>query len=418
MKLYTLFATVCLTITGCQPTTDCPTPDNSPTNADEHQTLVLQEEITEIMTTDPEDNLHLYQYLSDRDQTVSLRITLIDGPTAGRNAYLQVAIQTSDGEEIAFPAVNQDNSQLRDIALSAGESVSLELSSFGIFQSEFYRYSIELLPTLENALHQDPVSYEPNNTLSIAHPLKIGQAVTSELMLGSTDQYDIYSIDASAGGIYTISLINRQGSGSSTSGGLRLDVLDETGAPLVQQVDFQQYEGEHFMVTPERDGKMFIRISSPIGTIFQNNYFQYQLSVWPSVSSVGVDSITNEPNDSPALAIPVALEETVNSDLQRGPTDFVDCYAAELTAGKSYTLTVSALDGPNRSNEANLRLKVLSRDGNSVLLPEQRIAHQQTQTFTLQSLVDSSAIIQLYYKKTLGHELNYHQYRFTVSEMP
>lgn len=380
--------------------------------------LVLQREVAHFMTVDPEDNLHKYYYKSEDDQTVSLRLTLIEGPNRGRNSFLNASLETSTGRTISFPSVPHDNTGLLDIELSQDEILIVNVSSYGIFTESFYDYTLELLPETDKGLIQDDEFMEPNNTIATAYRLTSGKMVHSELQLGSTDQYDIYRVDLTAGINYTVSFTNKYGNGSSTVGGVRLEVTDKNKTPLVSKVDFQQNEAGHFVLTPTKTGQYYIHVYSPVNSVFNNDYFKYDLVLWPEHEQLGalVNHQTLEPNDSSPLAIPVNLGEQVTSELAQGPNDFIDHYKISLAAGGQYQLAVEAIDGPARSLLANLRVAVVSEDGARILMEEKLIKKGQTLYYTLVPVHDTTAIIRLYYNLTRGHEVDYHQYKLSIEQ--
>lgn len=380
--------------------------------------LTPQREVSHFMTVNPTDSLHKYSYKSDENQTVSLRVTVIEGPNGGRRSSLNVDIQSNLGRTISFESVFNDNSYVKDITVSKDEELLIKISSYGVFKEEYYEYSIEILPETDNGLIQDDEYFEPNNTQATAYPLALSTLITSELLIGSIDQYDTYSIDLKGGINYTVSMINQYGNGHTTTGGLRLEVFDKNKNPLLSVVDFHQYQGGHFVLSPTLDGKYFVRIYSPIGTVFRNTYFKYDLAVWPQhdhISSI-VDTKTYEPNDSIPLANSINLGEVIQSELETGPNDFIDNFEIQLAAGGHYELEVTSLDGPKRSSQAALRVEVVSNTGMYILMDESRVLPGQTLNYVLSPVHDTTAVIKLYYNLTVGHEADYHLYRLSVAQ--
>ncbi|MFD2230685.1 PPC domain-containing protein [Alkalimarinus sediminis] len=380
--------------------------------------LELQQEITHFMTADPEGNLDKYYFKSEKDQTVSLRITLIESPNKGILSHLQSNIETSTGRKISSMVIPHNNTGLVDVYLEKDESLMVDLSRFGVFVYEYYEYSIELLPATGNGLIQDDEHFEPNNTTATAYPISSRGILQSELLLGSVDQYDVYRVDLEAGVNYTVSLTNHQGNGRSAVGGLRLEVTDKNQTPLVSMVDFRQYEAGHYVVTPTQTGQYFIRVSSPVNSISNNDYFKYDLALWPEHQQL--DTLFNhqtlEPNDTAPLAVPINLGEQVTSELERGPNDFIDNYTLPLVAGGQYQLSVSAIDGPARSLLANLRVVVINKNETQILMEERLINKGETLNYVLAPLHDTEAVVRLYYTPTSGHQVDYYKYQLSIEQ--
>ncbi len=407
-QLYTSLLSSLL-ITGCDKKTDPghPSPHIPSTQ------LSLQIEETEIFTTNPNDYQRQFIYTSDKDQTLTFRASVVSGPFGGGvNSALITKLRTSLERLIEIDDVLPSNSVWKDFDVKKGETVNLTISSFGTFRDEFYEYEIELLSSNQNGLARDKDTFEPNDSLNIAMPSNLNTIYSSVMETGSRDQCDIYKYNLSEGLDYTLSTTNLVGSGSSTTGGLQFSITDQASNPVIQKFDLNQYQGQHSEFSVDKTGDYFLTICSPRGTIYQNSYFKYLASIWEP-RHVWPDRFTGsdyEPNDSTSLAYEIDVSEKISSFLELGPEDHIDSYMVKLYPGNRYSFDVIALNGPNRSDLSRLRLKVFDKNSGRAMVPETSLSIGESRSFSVEVSEPTSAIIQLYYQPTSGHESDIHEY--------
>lgn len=378
--------------------------------------LSLQNIETQIFTTNPNDYQRLFTYTSPTDQALTLRLSAVNGPLGGVNSKISTDFRTSSDRTVEIEDLLTKNTFWKDFELKAGESLYLTLSTFGTFRDEFYEYEVELLPSNLNGLARDTDTFEPNDTLNIAAPSDLNIIYSSELEAGSHDQCDTYKYSLSEGLDYTLSTTNLAGSGSSTTGGLQFTITDQNLNPVVSTFDLNQYQVRHEEFSVDTAGNYFLRICSPKGTIYQNSYFRYLASIWEprNAWSDPFSGTDYEPNNSSALAFEIDVSEKVSSFLAQGAEDYVDSYAVKLYPGNPYQLDVTVVNGPNRNDQARLRLKVFDKKTGHVIVPETPLSIDTSESFLLDVKESLEAVIQLYYQPSLGHEGDIHEYKFNL----
>ncbi len=265
-------------------------------------------------------------------------------------------------------------------------------------------------------MQQNEHSLEPNETPNTAYLQNLNSAIDSELLLGSLDQSDVYAFELSSSTTYTLSALTRLGPSSSTIGGLRFEVIDRDSNPVTPEFDLHQGQQNSIDIKPPSDDRYFLKISAPDGTIYEQDYFDYLVSVWEPRNSWGdpFSGENYEPNESAQLAYVIDVSEQVASNLDMGVGDQIDMYKVNLYPGNKYRLSVTATDGPNRGNLAALRLKVVDSGNTRLFIPEQTLAVGSTYTFDIAADSVADAIIQLYYIPTSGHEQDSHAYELNI----
>ncbi|WP_255374962.1 MULTISPECIES: pre-peptidase C-terminal domain-containing protein [unclassified Oleiphilus] len=236
--------------------------------------------------------------------------------------------------------------------------------------------------------------------------------------MGGEDKVDVYQYSLTKGTIYSIKSVNLQGSGSTTAGGLQFEVIDEDGSPVVSNYDLHQDIASSGEFSVTETGTYYLRILSQLGTIYQNDYFKYEVAIWePRETWDNPHSTENnmEPNETPRLAYAVDVSQPIVSQLEMGSRDNVDSYAVALYPGNQYLLTVTATDGPNRSSASRLQIKVTDEDGTVSFVPESPLSVGVEQQFIIESLTQTNAVIELFYNYTNGHLEDYHAYEFEVT---
>ena len=407
VKQLAIYLLICLFIAGCD------NGDKPKQQAENKGTsITLQNKIYDILTTDVNDYTKTYTYISDKNQTLTLSITNIQGPRGGTLSALKSELKTYEGREIEFGDIGHNNTIWADIDLSSGETLNITLSSFGTFRDEFYEYEIVLLPSASTDLIIDGVTLEPNNTKNIATEIELNNLISSELLVGSTDQSDTFRINLEDGVKYTLSALNVQGKSSSTIGGLRFELNDSNNNPTMTVFDLKQAIGSNLEFTPKSAGAHYLTVFSPPGTIYQNEFYSYEFTIWEPRGHWDNPYSGDyfEPNETAALAYEIDVSQEISSDLKVGPRDFADSYALKIYPGNNYSVSITATDGPNRSALSNLRFIVTDQSGKLFLSPEQRISVGQKKVVELSTSSITSAIIKLYYMPTSGHERDYHAY--------
>ncbi|KZZ32642.1 hypothetical protein A3755_09390 [Oleiphilus sp. HI0085] len=400
------------------PGSEDPSPED-PNTGSTAEVLSLQMPLLRELTTDLEDNTKEFRYTSPKEQTVTLRVSNVEGPNSGINSFLFIDAKSPTGSVFVEESVSATNTFNTDIELDKNEVLDIELSCFGTFCDDYFEFEVEVLPSsLDGELDQNTETFEPNETNNTAKLAELNKTYLSELLIGGEDKADVYQYSLTKGIIYSIKSVNLQGSGSTTAGGLQFEVTDEDGSPVVSNYDLHQdiASSSEFSVT--ETGTYYLRVLSQHGTIYQNDYFKYEVAIWePRETWDNPHSTGNnmEPNETPRLAYAVDVSQPIVSQLEMGSRDNVDSYAVALYPGNQYLLTVTATDGPNRSSASRLQIKVTDEDGTVSFVPESPLSVGVEQQFIIESLTQTNAVIELFYNYTNGHLEDYHAFEFEVT---
>jgi hypothetical protein len=378
--------------------------------------LNLSSPINDVFTVSESDFMKRYSYTSDEDQVITLRISVLEGPTGGTNSAIDTELTLDKDREIDIDNVLPRDTSWKDIDLKTGETIDLDLSAFGTFRSDYYEFEVEIMPGTKGGLLQDAETYEPNDTKNTSSSPELNNVYNSELLTGHTDQCDVYRYDLARGVDYTLTTTALFGNGSSTTGGIKFSLIDNANTPVIPMYDLSQSLGQNTVFNPTQSEPHFLQLCSPSGTVFQNNFFEYEFAIWEPRESWAdpFSGISYEPNDSAALAYEVDINEHISSELLIGPEDYIDAYRVTLWPTNTYELTVTPTEGPTRSNLSRLKIKVTDLTGEHLLLPEKSLNVGVTESFILEPSTWMDGIIHIYYSPTTGHERDYHAYELKV----
>lgn len=381
--------------------------------------LSLQTPLLSEFTTNREDSSKEFRYTSPVAQTVTLRVANIEGPNNGRNSYLFIYAQSPSGSVFVDEGVSVTNTFNTDIELDQNEVLDIELSCYGTSCDYYFEFEVEVLPSSSSeSLEQSADTFEPNETRNTAKLAELNTAYESELLLGSEDKVDVYQYSLTKGTIYSIKSVNLQGSGSTTAGGLQFEIIDENGSPAATNYDLHQSIAESMEFSVTESGVYYLRVLSQHGTVYQNDYFRYEVSVlepretWDNPYTTENDY---EPNETPSLAYEVDVSQPIESQLDMGSLDNVDSYSFLVYPGSQYLLSITATEGPSRSSASRLQVEVTDENGTRLFVPEAPLSVGVKQQFTIGSLTQTNAVIKLYYNYTNGHVEDYHAYEFEVT---
>jgi len=350
------------------------------TSSIDYKQLELQEELIEQLSTDINDYIAYYSYVSDVNQTISLRVTNSFGPVAGKLSNLQTDITTSGGRVIESDSVKSGDTVWEDIQLNVGETLFIALSAFGTFRDEYYEYSLEIYPSQDNGLFIDDDTFEPNDTKNISTNVLLNTTYRSELMAGSIDQKDIYKFSLLAGKTYSLVSTIHQGPSSATIGGIQFSLTDDNDNPVFAAFDMVQNQNKADEFTPNITGTYYLKINSPLGSIYAHSFYSYSTAIWESRIDwqnpyEGEDF---EPNETESIAFEMDINQIIESQLARGADDQIDMYKLLMYPSNKYQISITATDGPNRSSLSDIRFKITSKNGEIVLAPEQTIRVGET----------------------------------------
>jgi hypothetical protein len=406
-----IFIISAITLTACHSQKS-----RNKTSSISYQQLALQEELIDQFSTDTNDYISHYSYVSDVNQIITLRVTSSLGPVAGKLSNLQTEITTSTGKMIESDSVKSGDTIWEDIQLNEGEALYIKLSALGKFRDEYYEYALEIYPSQTNGLFFDGDTFEPNDTKNISTNALLNTTYRSELMAGSIDQKDIYKFSLLAGKTYSLLSTIHQGPSSTTIGGIQFSLTDENDNPVFAAFDMVQNQNKADEFTPNITGTYYLKINSPLGSIYEHSYYSYSTAIWESRIDWQnpYEGDDFEPNETENLAFEMDINQTIESQLTRGADDQIDMYRLLMYPSNKYQISISATDGPNRSSLSNMRFKITSKNGAIILAPEQTIRVGENSVIELSVNNMTDAIIEIYYTPTSGHESDYHAYRLAA----
>lgn len=194
-------------------------------------------------------------------------------------------------------------------------------------------YSFRLVPSTNRGLLHDNLSFEPNDAPSIAAPLCVGTQITSEA-LGPNDRDDFFTAQLDASASYTLKLHRI----ATVVRGITMG----SGDQLRNVLPSATFGGS---------GTTFEDFVPPVSGLatLEASGGPCDVAILPGTDFGLVhDQVTFEPNDSPNLAMPLALGSTVSSEFGSSD-DIADVFRVSVVTGTSYTLHLTRLSTLTRS---------------------------------------------------------------------
>jgi len=391
MSLRILILLAASFLTACSGAGDESTRDPLAAAIASAQPLALQDLITDTILPSDTSTSDYYRVQVDANETYSVDLFIENSATSLSG---HIRIFNKDGIEL-LPSRLASTLLTSYFEFSTGNNTEVFVEiSIEYPSSVHFQYQLALYPSTDNGLLQDADSFEPNNTLSTAHPIALQQTINKALAAGTLDHRDIYAVDVLAGQTYTVMTTFTNGTATGAGTDLQLTVSDDQGALFVNEQSIAYAQTTYNEISPLQTGKLYIALYSPRAA--QNRYYGYQLSVLPATDNGLIqDGLTFEPNNSASTAYPINLETLYTTELQDGTEDHMDFYAIDVSAGETYSVML-ANDTGVRTGVYNLvYLSVKESDG-TVLLDESGINNSSSNAFEFVATQDTKAVISLY----------------------
>lgn len=353
--------------------------------------LALQSLITDTIQPSDPGTSDLYRVQVDSDKTYSIDL-FIESSATSLPGYIRVF--NKDGTQL-LPSTLASTLLTSYFEFSTGSNtevfveVSIEYPS-----SVHFQYQLAVYPSTDNGLLQDAVSFEPNNTISTAHPIALQQTINNALAAGTLDHRDIYVADVLQGQTYTVMTTFTNGTSTGAGTDLQLTVSDDLGALLVNEQSIAYAQTTYNEITPLQTGKLYIALYSP--RVAQDRYYGYQVSILPAADNGLIqDDQSYEPNNSASTAYPIELETLYTTNLQNGTEDHMDFYAVDVTTGETYSVML-ANDTGVRTGAYNFVYLTIKESDGTVLLDESGINNSSSNAFEFVATQNTQAIISIY----------------------
>ncbi len=372
--------------------------------------LLLQTPVTSELTGN-EDYLDYYTLDVVAGETYS--VSLSNLATSYSHIYLVINNGAADlvleGDNNYMRVVKATNKFYEFTATQSGP-LTLKIYPEGGYIAQNYFYQLAIYPAIDKGLIQDDLSFEPNNTASMATSVSLQTLVSSELS-GGVDYVDYYSLDVVAGQTYNMMLSNLAVSYAHlylviNDGSTNL-VLEGSNAYMAVEKGIT----EIYEFKPIKSGRITIKINS--SSAYFGNYFGYEFIIYPSTDNGLLQSnISFEPNNTPSMASPFQLQSIVNSELT-GIDDHIDYYSTEVVAGQVYTISLTNL--ANSYHDIYLRIN----DGASDFVLESgslNMIVSKGQTEAYEFVPTQSGKITLRIFPITAYNAQYFAYEFNVSQ--
>lgn len=385
-KIIVLFVFI-LALSACGGSSD----DPAGINTDNASPLALQDLVTGTIQPGDSSTSDLYRVQVDQNKTYSIDLFIEQSVTS-----LPGHIRVFNKEGTLLLPSNLASTLLTSyFEFSTGNNTEVFIEvSIEYPSSIHFQYQLAIYPSSDNGLLQDSISYEPNNTLSTAHPLALQQTIDNALAAGTLDHRDIYAVDVLEGQTYTVMTTFTNGISTGAGTELQLSVSDDLGTLFVNEQSIAYEQTTYNEITPQQTGKLYIALFSPRAA--QDRYYGYQLTVLPAADNGLVQNdLSYEPNNSATTAYPINLETLYTSDLQDGTEDHMDFYSIDVTAGETYSVMLSNDTGVHTGVYNFVYLTVNESDG-TVLLDENAINNSSSNAFEFVATQDTQAVISIY----------------------
>jgi len=365
--------------------------DSTGINTDNAVSLSLQDLVTDTILPSDSSTSDLYRVQVDPNKTYSIDLFIENSATSLPG---HIRVFNKDGT-LLLPSNLASTLLTSYFEFSTGGNTEVFIEiSIEYPSSVNFQYQLAIYPSTDNGLLQDSISFEPNNTLTTAHPLALQQTINNALSAGTLDHRDIYAIDVLEGQTYTVMTTFANGTSTGAGTDLQLTVSDDLGALFVNEQSIAYAQTTYNEITPQQTGKLYIALYSP--RVAQHRYYGYQLSVVPAADNGLIqDNLSFEPNNSASTAYGIDLETLYTSELEDGTEDHMDFYTIDVTAGETYSIMLANDTGMRIGAYNFVYLTVRESDG-TVLLDENAINNSSSNAFEFVATQDTQAVISLY----------------------
>jgi hypothetical protein len=293
--------------------------------------LVLGEKAATQLST-PDDKTDNFVFHAEAGVTYTLMVSALKctGSPGGNYVYITAKSLATTG-----PTTQLNNKQLY-----FGTQASYEIESnvtadelVTVTGSQSCSYSLKVVPSTAQGLEHG-ADHEPNDTPSSGRRFALAERVASSLTAPS-DTTDYFLVPVQANVTYSLHVSAEHCSPSNAWVSVTGDSLG-SGAPVKNVGATSVYFGTVM-------NKEFTTITSgeELLAFTTSQSCEYEFYVLPSTVCGFEHGPDDEPNDTAAIAVPIALDEKTSGDLSK-PGDLSDYYSFAVEPNTKYTLLLSA----------------------------------------------------------------------------
>ncbi len=338
----------------------------------------LGSEVTSRLTSAASDAVDCYAFPVEAGVTYSLVMNRVSGPTAyGTSDNLFYEVTTDSGIVLLESSnIGSNAAMYHEMVVDTSEVATLCVSAGS--PTTQYEYAFRIDEDWRHALEQDDATFEPNNTVSTAYPLTLGEEWTSRITALQADFVDCYRFDVEAG--ITYSLVMDRVSGPTaygTSDNLFYEVTTDSGIMLLESSNIGSDAAVYHEMAVDTSEVATLCIEGGA----HDAQYDYTLRIdedW--AHGLVQDDVTYEPNNTVATAYPVSLGTDWSSRFTTSEADYVDCYRFGVAAGTTYTLTVEEVSGPTAYGTSDNLFYELTTESGVLLVPEDNIGNNSANT--------------------------------------
>lgn len=224
-------------------------PNNTPATG---YPLCVGGEMESLFTVSEADFVDCYHFEAVAGIRYSLTLEKVSGPTGVSGGDDMVYdVVTDEGIELLPPTRISGNAALyHEMQADITENANLCIAAGAV--AEQYTYAFRLDEDWQNGLIQDPTTFEPNNTPSVAYPVDMGSTWSSRFTTSQADYTDCFRLDVEAGATQTLSVEKVSGpSGVSGGDDMVYDLVTASGVILVEATRISGNSALNHEFTPD-----------------------------------------------------------------------------------------------------------------------------------------------------------------------
>ena len=297
------------------------------------------------ITTERSEMVDCYRFEMEADVTYSVMVEKTSGAggNAGTSDNLFVELTTPSGIEHLDYSIEDNRAYIDQLAPTLVSELATLCFRAGAHGSQ-YDYRFRVNEDWKNDLEHDDVTFEPNDTQAMAYLAPLGDVVESTITTDRSEMVDCYRFDMEADVTYSVMVEKTGGAGGSAGTGDNLFV-ELTTPSGIDHLDYSIGDDRAYIhqLAPTLVSEL-ASLCFRAGAHASSYQYRFRIDV-DRQHGLEHDDTTFEPNDTPAMAYPISLEETVVSSLTTVPSEYIDCFEFGVEAGTSYYVTIEKTDG-------------------------------------------------------------------------
>lgn len=239
---------------------------------------VLQETVSNYLAAGTLGHKDVYSVEVVAGKTYTIMTTFSSGTPTGAGTDLLLEVTDEQGRLLQNESrIAYGQTGYFEITPIDTGRMYITLQSTWQAQNRYYGYDLVVLPATASGLFQDNITFEPNNTASTAYPISLDIPYQSELVEGTADHFDFYSINLNANTSYSVEILNNTATRTGAYTELYLFITDTDGRTLMDEKHISSQANSTFGFTTPLSSTGIIKIYSHPMRYDEN--FQYNLQV-------------------------------------------------------------------------------------------------------------------------------------------